>query len=44
MATMTHTKFYFNQLIVTLVFGIWASEPPSPEGQEGQVNNWKGKA
>ena len=27
---MTHTKFNFNQLILTLIFGIRASEPPGP--------------
>ena len=30
MAMMTHAKFHFSQLMVTLIFGIWASEPPSP--------------
>ena len=25
---MTHAKFYFNWLMLTLIFGIWASEPP----------------
>ena len=24
---MTHAKFNFNQLMLTLIFGIWASEP-----------------
>ena len=28
MAIMTHTKFHFNWLMLTLIFGIWASEPP----------------
>ena len=28
MAIMTHAKFYFNWLMLTLIFGIWASEPP----------------
>ena len=28
MAIMTHTKFDFNWLMLTLIFGIWASEPP----------------
>ena len=28
MDIMTHAKFYFNQLMLTLIFGIWASEPP----------------
>ena len=28
MDIMTHAKFHFNQLILTLIFGIWASEPP----------------
>ena len=30
MARMTHAKFYFNQMMVTLIFGIRASELPSP--------------
>ena len=25
---MTHTKFHFSWLMLTLLFGIWASEPP----------------
>ena len=28
MAIMTHAKFHFNRLMLTLIFGIWASEPP----------------
>ena len=28
MAIMTHAKFHFNWLMLTLIFGIWASEPP----------------
>ena len=27
MFVMTHAKFDFNRLILTLIFGIWASEP-----------------
>ena len=27
---MTRVKFHFNRLILTLIFGIWASEPPPP--------------
>ena len=30
MAIMTHAKFHFNWLRLTLIFGIWASEPPPP--------------
>ena len=30
MAIMTHAKFRFNWLMLTLIFGIWASEPPPP--------------
>ena len=26
MAIMTHAKFHFNRLMLTLIFGIWASE------------------
>ena len=28
MAIMTHAKFHFNWSMLTLIFGIWASEPP----------------
>ena len=28
MAIMTHAKFHFNWLMLTLIFGIWASESP----------------
>ena len=28
MGTMTQAKFYFNQLMLTLIFGIQASDPP----------------
>ena len=28
MAIMTHAKFHLNWLMLTLIFGIWASEPP----------------
>ena len=28
MDIMTHAKFYFNRLMLTLIFAIWASEPP----------------
>ena len=28
MAIMIHAKFHFNWLMLTLIFGIWASEPP----------------
>ena len=28
MAIMTHAKFHFNWLMLTLIFGTWASEPP----------------
>ena len=30
MVTMTHAKFYFNWLMLTSTFGIWASVPPGP--------------
>ena len=30
MAIMTPAKFHFNWLMLTLIFGIWASEPPPP--------------
>ena len=29
MAVMTRAKFYFNYLMVIMIFGILASEPPS---------------
>ena len=28
MTIMTHAKFHFNRLMLTLIFGIWASETP----------------
>ena len=28
MAIMTHAKYHFNWLMLTSIFGIWASEPP----------------
>ena len=30
MGIMTHAKFHFNWLMLTLIFGIRASEPPPP--------------
>ena len=30
MAIMTHAKFHFNRLMLTIIFGIWASESPPP--------------
>ena len=30
MAIMTHAKFYFNWLMLTLIFGIWPLSPPGP--------------
>ena len=32
MAIMIHAKFRFNWLMSTLIFGIWASEPPPGDG------------
>ena len=28
MNIMIHAKFHFNRLMLTLIFGVWASEPP----------------
>ena len=33
MDIMTHAKFYFNRLMLTLIFTIWASEPPPGPGK-----------
>ena len=33
MAIMTHAKFHFNWLMLTLIFGVWASEPPAGPGE-----------
>ena len=33
MAVMTHAKFHCNQLMVTLIFGIRASEHPHPKAR-----------
>ena len=30
---MTHAKFHFNCLMLTSIFGIWASEPPPGPGE-----------
>ena len=28
MDIMTHAKFHFSRVMLTLIFGVWASEPP----------------
>ena len=33
MDIMTHAKFHFNRLMLTLIFGVWASEPPLGPGE-----------
>ena len=33
MDIMTHAKFYFNRPMLTLIFAIWASEPPPGPGE-----------
>ena len=33
MVIMTHAKFHFNRLMLTLIFGIRASDPLGPGGQ-----------
>ena len=30
MDIMTHAKFHFSWLMLTLIFGVWASEVPLP--------------
>ena len=39
MAIMTRAKFHFNRLLLTLIFGIWASElkPPGPGERPGLI-------
>ena len=37
MDIMTHAKFHFNWLMLTLIFGIRASEPPLPPGPGKQL-------
>ena len=37
MDIMTHAKFHFNRLMLTLTFGIRASEPPPPPGPGEQL-------
>ena len=32
MFIMTHGKFHLNRLMLTIIFGIWASEPPRARG------------
>ena len=34
MDIMTHAKFHFNLLMLTLIFGIWASEAPLGSGKQ----------
>ena len=36
MSIVTHVKFHFNRLMLTLIFGIWASEP-SPVWQATEM-------
>ena len=36
MAIKIHAKFHFNWLILTLIFGIWASESPPPPLRPGE--------
>ena len=33
MDIMIHAKFYFNRPMLTLIFAIWASEPPPGPGE-----------
>ena len=33
MDIMTQAKFHFNRLMLTLIFGVWASEPPPGPGE-----------
>ena len=38
MSIMTYAKFHFNWSMLTLIFGIWASEPsPSPAWQTTEM-------
>ena len=37
MDIMTHAKFHFNRLMLTLIFGVWVSEPPPPLGPGEQL-------
>ena len=37
MAIMTYTKFHSNRLMLTLIFGIWASDPP-PQAWQSTEN------
>ena len=43
MAIMNQANFDFDRLILTLIFGIRASEPPPPL-PEGMANDRKGRA
>ena len=33
MDIMTRAKFHFNRLMLTLIFGVWASDPPLVPGE-----------
>ena len=37
MDIMARAKFHFNQLMLTLIFGIRASEPPLPPGPDERL-------
>ena len=48
MASITLAKFRLSQLMITLIFGIWASEPPPGLGDwkdsktgHDRVNRWQ---
>ena len=45
MAIMTHAKFHFKWLMLTLIFGIWASDPQAWQTTEkaGPARVKKGK-
>ena len=42
MSIMTHAKFHLNWLMLILIFGIWASEPPSPALQTTEMAGFDG--
>ena len=40
MTIMTHAKFHFNWLMLTLIFGIWASERTTEKAGPDRVKMW----
>ena len=44
MAVMTHAKFHFSRVMITLIFGIWASELHNSVLEDVKLCNCRSKA